>query len=102
MNDMIEYDIHNGLTFLKVGIMNALAKIESKEESSITLGEFVPFSLVVSCALERGWVEIDDKDFEISGWECNILYYLKKGNLEICVSGCLWEGTLTKIYCIND
>ena len=57
MNKYIKSDIEQGLKYLKVGIMNALNDIESGKEKIIILGDYIPFSLIVGCAEEKGWEE---------------------------------------------
>ena len=44
MNKYIKTDIDQGIQYLKVGIMNALAAIESDEEEEIILGDYVPLN----------------------------------------------------------
>ena len=103
MNKFIKSDIEQGLKYLKVGIMNALADIESGEEEKITLGDYVPFSLVIECAEERGWCpwtdELDD-DFDTNGWEVDCWYRMSLPNTEteVVIAGCLWKGQQTEIF----
>ena len=95
MNKYIKTDIEQGLQYLKLGIMNALADIESGEVDEIELGDFIPFSLVRKCAEERGYQQID---FDINGQECNCWLYMQRSNQKaICIEGNLWYGT-SKIY----
>ena len=105
MNKYIKTDIEQGLKYLHTGIMNALADIESGNEKEIILGEFVPFSLVVECAEERGWTEMPyhDNDSMTNGWEHDCWYYMRIPNteIEVCIESCLWKGQRTKIY-INE
>lgn len=92
----IESDIRNGLLQLKCGIMNALAKIEDGD-SPIKLGQHVPFSLVVDCAEERGWTEVDDS-FDINGWEADCWYQMvTPSGIHVQIEGCLWKGLDTKL-----
>ena len=102
MNKYIKTDIEQGLQYLKTAIMNALADIESGEEE-IILGEFVPFSLVVKCAEERGWKEDPNMDWNwTNGWEVDCWYSMyTSSNKKVCIESCLWKGLITKIY-INE
>ena len=102
MNKYIKSDIEQGLKYLKVGIMNALNDIESGEEKTIVLGNYVPFSLVVECAEEKGWKESPYCDYDTNGWECDCWYYMiTPNNIEVCIESCLWKGQKTKVY-INE
>lgn len=101
MNKYIKTDIEQGLKYLKTGIMNALADVENGEQEVI-LGEYVPFSLVVECAEERGWqpwTDELDNDFDTNGWEVDCWYTMRLPNTEIKVTiySCLWEGQKTAI-----
>lgn len=101
MNKFIESDIKTGLQYLKVGIMNALSDIEKGECDNVILGDYVPFSLVVKCAEERGWKEyegIEHDPIETNGWEVDCWYYmtLPDGKL-VYISSCLWKGQATEI-----
>lgn len=96
MNKYIKTDIKQGLQYLKVGITNAFADIESGEIDEIELGDFIPFSLVRKCVEERGYQQI--KDFDTNGWDCDCWYYVQRPNQKaICIEGNLWYGT-SKIY----
>ena len=98
MNKYIKTDIEQGLKYLKAGIMNALADIENGEEDEITLGNNVPFSLVVKCAEERGWKKDEHNDFDINGWECDCWYYMITPNEKVVmIESCLWKGCSTKL-----
>ena len=101
MNKYIKFDVINGLTYLKCAIMNALADIESGEESKITLGKHVPVSYVIACAKERGWI-LDEDSLETNGWEhdCWINMFFK--DKTIIIEGCLCEGQPTVIICDNE
>ena len=103
MNKYIKTDIEQGIKHLKVGIMNALSDIERGIEKEIILGEFVPFSLVVECAEERGWTESPYLNFDTNGWEYDCWYYMRMPNTEtkVCIASSLWKGQYTIIY-IND
>lgn len=95
MNKFIKLDIEQGLQYLKIGIMNALADIESGEKE-IILGDYIPFSLVVKCATERGW---ESEDFDTNGWEVDCWYTMRLPNTEtkVTIYSCLWEGQETAI-----
>ena len=103
MNKYIKTDIEQGLQYLKTGIMNALSDIEQGEEEIIILGKFVPFSLVVECAEERGWKEDPDIDWDwTNGWEVDCWYkMITPNNKKVGIESCLWKGQKTKIY-INE
>lgn len=81
--------------------MNALAAIEKEECEEITLGEHIPFSLVVECAEERKWKEYEGTEHDIidtNGWEVDCWYYMTIPNGKmVCISSCLWKGLPTKI-----
>ena len=99
MNKYIKTDIEQGLKYLKTGIMNVLATIESGEEKLMSLEDYVPFSLVVKCAEERGWKEYEGTEhltFNTNGicW----YYMIIPNNKKICIESCLWKGQETKIY----
>ena len=103
MNKFIKTDIEQGLQYLRAGIMNALADIENGNEKEIELGEFVPFSLVVECAEERGWKEDKLKDWDTNGWECDCWYYMITPNEKVVmIESCLWKGLDTKISVYNE
>ena len=103
MNKYIKTDLEQGLKYLKAGIMNAMADIESGEEDDITLGRHVPFSLVVECALERGWKADEYSDFDTNGWECDCWYYMiTPDNKTVMIESCLWEGCPTKLMVNYD
>lgn len=98
----IQTDIANGLILLKCGIMNALAKIE-ENISPIELGQHIPFSLIVDCAEERGWIKDDIRSFDKNGWECDYWYYMITPNgIHVQIEGCLWRGLDTKLTIINE
>lgn len=100
MNKYIKTDIEQGLQYLKIGIMNALADIESGEKE-IILGDYIPFSLIVKCAEERGWKSVGD--FDTNGWEVDCWYTMKLPNtkIEVTIYSCLWKGQETAIR-INE
>lgn len=105
MNKYIKTDIEQGLKYLKTGIMNALADIESGKEDEIILGDYVPFSLVVHCARQRGWM--DDKqqsDDWTNGWEVDCWWYMytPDGKINVCIESCLWEGQQTTLRVNHD
>ena len=100
MNKYIKTDIDQGIQYLKVGIMNALAAIESDEEEEIILGDYVPFSLVIDCAKQRGWTD-DEKQSDdwTNGWEVDCWWYMytPDGRKNVCIESCLWLGQPTKL-----
>ena len=97
MNKYIKTDIEQGIQYLKVGIMNALADIESGEKE-IILGNHVPFSLVVECAEQRGWKEDKLKDWDTNGWECDCWYFMITPNNKLVeIWSSLWKGQKTRI-----
>ncbi len=101
MNKYIKTDIETGLSYLRLGIMNALSAIEEGEATEITLGHHVPFSLVVKCATSRGWVAEDKLDYD--GWEINCVYFMvTPTNKHAIIESSLWNGLPTKILIDND
>ena len=103
MNKYIKTDIEQALILLKAGIMNALADIESGEEEEIILGDFVPFSLVVECAEERGWKDDEYSDFDTNGWECDCWYCMNTPDgKNVMIESCLWKGCSTKLRVNHD
>jgi hypothetical protein len=100
MNKYIKTDIEQGLQYLKTGIMNALADIESGKEDEIILGDYVPFSLVIHCAKQRGWTD-DEKqpDDWTNGWEIDCWWYMytPDGRINVCIESCLWQGQQTTL-----
>ena len=77
MNKYIEYDIEQGLKYLKVGIMNALVDIESGEEDKIYLKGPIALSLIIKCAEERGWETDPNMDWDwTNSWEVDYFYYM--------------------------
>lgn len=73
MTKYIKTDIEQGIQYLKIGIMNALADIESGEEKEIRFETSLPLPLIIKCAEERGW-EDDHEDDWINGWEVDYFY----------------------------
>lgn len=105
MNKYIKTDIEQGLKYLKAGIMNALADIESGEEDDITLGKHVPFSLVVECAENRGWIADDyNNDDMTNGWQVDCWYYMWTPNKTkyVCIESCLWQGQKTELRVVEE
>ena len=95
MNKYIKTDIEQGIQYLKTGIMNALADIESGEEKDIRFENPLPLYLIIRCAEERGWEEdMDDWDWT-DGWEVDFWYKMvfPNKNTRICISGSLLSGT---------
>ena len=105
MNKYIKTDIEQGLKYLKTGIMNALADIESGKEDEIILGDYVPFSLVVHCARQRGWMDDEQQsDDWTNGWEVDCWWYMytPDGRINVCIESCLWEGQQTTLRVNHD
>lgn len=96
MDKYIKSDIEQGLTYLKIAIMNAISNIESGRKVRIVLGRHVPFSLVVQCAEERGWKIT--RDLDINGWECDCWCRMEKDSKTLCIISCLYKGLETEIY----
>lgn len=91
----IKTDIEQGLKYLKVGIMNALAEIESGASEDITLDGPIALKLIIDCAEERGWKEDPNMDWDwTNGWEVDYTYYMitPKDQL-IAINGSLLCGT---------
>ena len=105
MDKYIKTDIEQGLQYLKTGIMNALADIESGKEDEIILGDYVPFSLVVHCARQRGWTDDEQQsDDWTNGWEVDCWWYMytPDGRINVCIESCLWEGQQTTLRVNHD
>jgi len=105
MNKYIKTDIEQGLKYLKTGIMNALADIESGKEDEIILGDYVPFSLVVHCARQRGWMDDEQQSSDwTNGWEVDCWWYMytPNGKINVCIESCLWEGQQTTLRVNHD
>ena len=98
MNKFIRTDIEQGLILLKTAIHNALSDIENNVEAEIILGDYVPFSLVVDCAEQRGWKNDDYYDFDTHGWECDCWYHMvTPDNKSVEIWSSLWKGQKTRI-----
>lgn len=96
MNDMNKYiktDIEQGLQYLKTGVMNALADIESGEEEELQLDGPIALSFIIKCAEERGWKEDPDMDWDwTNGWEVDYFYYMITPNKQrVGIYGSLLE-----------
>ena len=95
MNKYIKTDIEQGIQYLKTGIMNALADLESGKEKGIRFETDLPLRLIIKCAEERGWKEDmeDDRDWT-NGWQVDYSYYMKfpNKNIRLMISGSLLEG----------
>ena len=103
MNKYIKTDIEQGIQYLKTGIMNALADIESGEEKEIQFETSLPLQLIIQCAEERGWEEnMVDWDWT-NGWQVDYWYYMKfsNKNIRLMISGSLLEGS-TKLITENN
>ena len=98
-----DYNIEQGLEYLREGIIEALIKIENGE-NEVILGQHVPFSLVVECAEKRGWEGYTDEldsDFNTNGWEVDCWYHMvlpNPNNIKVTIASCLWQGLTTTIY----
>ena len=104
MNKYIKSDIEQGLQYLKIGIMNAFADIESGREKEIQFETDLPLQLIIKCAEERGWEEdMDDWDWT-NGWEVDYWYYMKfpNKNIRLMISGSLLEGNTELIIDNNE
>ena len=98
MNKFIKTDIEQALILLRTAINNALYDIENGTESEIILGDHVPFSLVVECAENRGWIKDDYYDWDTNGWECDCWYHMiTPNNKFIEIWSCLFKGQETRI-----
>ena len=95
MNKYIKTDIEQGLKYLKVGIMNALADIESGEEDEISLDGPIALSFIIKCAEERGWIEDPDMDWDwTNGWEVDFWCPVISPSGKSCIiDGSLWGQT---------
>jgi hypothetical protein len=103
MNKFIKTDIEQALILLRTAINNALYDIENGTESEIILGDHVPFSLVVECAEERGWIRDTYHDWDTNGWECDCWYYmLTPDNKSVEIWSCLFKGQETRIILSNE
>ena len=103
MNKFIKTDIEQGLQYLKIGIMNAFADIESGREKEIQFETDLPLQLIIKCAEERGWEEdMDDWDWT-NGWEVDYWYYMKlpNKNIRLMISGSLLERS-TKLTIVDN
>ena len=105
MTKYIKTDIEQGLQYLKTGIMNALAALENCEEKDIILGSHVPFSLVVECAENIGWIADDyNNDDMTNGWQVDCWYYIWTPNKAryVCIESCLWQGQKTELRVVEE
>lgn len=103
MNKYIESDIEQGLKYLKVGVMNALAAIESGEDE-ITLNGPIALKLIIDCAIERGWKEDSDMNWDwTNGWQVDYWYYMNTPDQKIVmISGSLLEGNKVELIVNHD
>ena len=60
MNKFIEYDIHNGITQIKCGVMNILDALDKMEIDSYNFGPYIPPILIEECMGRLGWEIYDD------------------------------------------
>lgn len=54
MNKFIKYDILNGLTQMKAGIMNALHEVLRNNVNEIDLGDKLSYGLILECFNQLG------------------------------------------------
>ena len=84
MNQYIESDIHNGITFLKCAVMNMLHELETDKCSSIKFPFELSDEFIKQCLDERGWTIVKDCDT----WTCMYKYqtYTYYHNLKLLES----------------
>ena len=104
MNKYIKSDIEQGLQYLKTGVMNALADIESGEENEIVLNGPIALSFIIKCAEERGWKEDPDMDWDwTNGWEVDYFYYMITPlNKKVGIYGSLLESDNVRLVVDNE
>lgn len=106
MNKFIKTDIEQGLQYLKTGVMNALADIESGEENEISLNGPIALSFIIKCAEERGWKEDPDMNWDdwTNGWEVDYWYRMIHPNREdyLSIDGSLLRGNIINIKIENE
>lgn len=104
MNKYIKTDIEHGLQYLKTGVMNALADIESNEEDEITLDGPIALQFIIDCAKERGWIEDPDMDWDwTNGWQVDYWYYMITPNQKLIrISGALLEDKKVNLLVYHD
>lgn len=93
MNKYIKTDIEQGIQYLKVGIMNALADLEEGKEKEIRFENPIPLQLIIHCAEERGW-ESNPIDDWTNGWEVDYWYRMIHPNRKdyLSINGSLLCG----------
>lgn len=67
MNNYIYSDVSDGITSIKVGLMNALKDIKDKKTKSIIFEKHIPMSLVMECCRLFGIPEVCLNEF-LSKW----------------------------------
>ena len=104
MNKYIEYDIEQGIKYLKTGIMNVLEGIESGEIDEIVLKGPIALKLIIDCAIERGWKTDPDMDWDwTNGWQLDYWYWMITSNNKLIdISGSILEGNSVKIEVNHD
>ena len=104
MNKYIKTDIEQGLKYLKVGVMNALADIESGEENEICLKGPIALKFIIDCAEERGWKEDPDMDWDwTNGWQVDYFYYMITSfNKKVGIYGSLLESNNVRLIVDNE
>lgn len=68
MNKYIKYDLEDAATQMRVGIMNALHAIDSRECEEISLGSYISGALLLECLEDAKWDD-EDADLDSNGWE---------------------------------
>lgn len=102
MNKYIKTDIEQGIQYLKVGIMNALADLEEGKEKEIRFETPIPLQLIIHCAEERGW-ESNPIDDWTNSWEVDYWYRMIHPNRKdyLSINGSLLMGN-TSIEIENE
>ena len=81
MNKYIKSDIEQGITFLKIAILNALYDLEEGREKEIRFDFSLPLQLIIQCAESRGWKDNHEDDWT-NGWEVDYWYRMAHPNRE--------------------
>ena len=93
MNKYIKTDIEQGIQYLKIGIMNALADLENGEEEIIRFNVPIPLQLIIKCAEERGWEDNHESDWT-NGWSIDYWFCMTNPNVNgyLSIDGSLLDG----------
>lgn len=104
MNKYIKTDLEQGFQYLKSGVMNALADIESGSEEEIILDGPIALSFIIKCAKERGWKEDPNMDWDwTNGWEVDYFYYMITPNKQLVgIYGSLLENYNVELKVNHD